>query len=116
LAAHYYGSKRLRPYFERDLATTALNLAELAASLLRSGAIKAPEVDGMLQPLRPMVVEPGPRVVREAALFKVSMQATGLNCSPVDAWGYATARSLGVPFLTGDEAFRKVPHVEFVKE
>ena len=39
----------------------------------------------------------------------------GLNISYVDAVGYQVARERKIKFLTGDEAFRDLPDVEFVK-
>lgn len=117
LLAHYNGSTRFRPYFaEHDLATTSLNLVEFAYALMRAGIGDEREIVSLLAPLRTLVVEPEPAVVQSAASMKASMAKRGLSCSYVDAWGYSTARSLRVPFLTGDAAFRDVPHVEFVKE
>ncbi|MGQ0535255.1 MAG: hypothetical protein ACT4PT_04205 [Methanobacteriota archaeon] len=37
------------------------------------------------------------------------------HTSFVGAWGYATARCLELPFRTGDDCFRGVPGVKFVK-
>lgn len=117
LWAFYNGSRPYRALFEgREMATTSINLVEFAAALLRAKAAREAELPVLLAPLRPMVHEPRPSVVEAAASFKAGMAAARRSCSHVDAWGYATARSLGVPFLTGDEAFRRVPHVEFVKE
>jgi predicted nucleic acid-binding protein len=117
LWAFYKGSRAYRPYFERhELATTAINLVEFSATLLRSGDAREQDLRSLLAPLRPMVVEPAPHVVEAAAAFKANMAAARKNCSHVDAWGYATARSLSVPFLTGDREFKAIPAVEFVKE
>ena len=117
LWALYNGSARYRPYFERkDLVTTSMNLVEFAATLLRAGRIEERELKVILSPLRGLVIEPASEVVEAAASFKASMAKARRNCSHIDAWGYATARSLAVPFLTGDEAFRSLPGVEFVKE
>lgn len=44
------------------------------------------------------------------------MRAKGLTCSYIDAAGYAHARRLGLPFLTGDPAFEGIEGVEFLRE
>lgn len=114
--AYAQDAKRYRPYFEdHKLVTTSLNLLEFAHGLLRGAAMQPAQVEALLAPLRPLTVEPDRSVVVPAAEFKRAMLRSGAHCSYVDAWGYATARWLGMPFLTGDEDFRKVPHVEFVK-
>lgn len=118
LAAHYKDSRRYRPYFDDvDLAISSFNLLEFGAFLLKHGAAKDRNgLADLLEPLWTLLVEPGPEVATEAAVFRRDMQKAGKDCSYVDAWGYATARSIEVPFLTGDEHFRGVPYVEFVKE
>lgn len=108
------GSRAYKPYFAAGkLATTALNLVEFAYGLRRRRLAR--ELDALLPPLFDLVVEPERGVVAEAARFKAERLEAGAKCSFVDAWGYATARSLAVPFLTGDEAFRGVPGVKFLK-
>jgi predicted nucleic acid-binding protein len=108
------GARAYRRYFLRSsVATTALNVVEFAFGLLRRG--QAAKLGELLPPFLDLVVEPGRAVVEEAARFKRDRLLAGANCSYVDAWGYATSRSLGVPFLTGDEDFRGVPGVRFVK-
>lgn len=117
LLAHYKGAPGYKGYFaEREVVTTSLNLVEFAATLLRSETVTEAELPSLLSPLYGATVEPALTVILEAAAMKASMVKRGLNCSYVDAWGYCTARSLRIPFLTGDSAFRDVPHVEFVKE
>lgn len=115
LFAHVEDKASYRAYFdEHRAATTAMNLVELGYGLLRRGW--PPEgVGRALDTLASVVVEPPTHVAMEAARFRRSMVQAGADCSYVDAWGYATAQWLGVPFLTGDDDFRKVPGVEFVK-
>lgn len=107
-------SKAYRPYFrDATLATTSLDLLEFAYGLHKRG--RASKIDAVLPPFLDIVVEPRPQVAAEAAAFKHARISAGGKCSYVDAWGYATARSLDVPFLTGDEDFRGIPGVKFVK-
>ena len=96
-----------------DYVTTALNACEYAHKILMRGQGEA--LDLALPPILDHVVQPGPEVPLAAAQFKRDRLKAGAECSYVDAWGYATARSLGLQFLTGDEDFRGVPGVKFVK-
>ena len=108
------GAKSYKGLFvDGGIVTTALNLVEFAYGMHRRGFSE--NLGDLLPPLLDVVVEPGRQVVAEAAQFKIDRLAAGARCSFVDAWGYATARSLGLPFLTGDEDFRGVPGVKFVK-
>lgn len=100
---------------ENDIVTTHLNLVELGRAVaLRHGTVA---VASALRPLAPHCVEPGngAAIAATAAVFRFERNAAGGNLSTVDAWGYAMARDLDVPFLTGDEDFRGVPGVKFVK-
>lgn len=115
LLAHVNGSPEyIRLLSGGDYVTTALNACEYAHKILARGQGDALEL--ALPPILNKVVEPGPEVALAAAQFKLDRLLAGAHCSYVDAWGYATARSLGLPFLTGDEDFRGVPGVKFVKE
>lgn len=108
------GARAYKPHLvEGEVATTALNVVEFAYGIHRRGL--AARLDELLPPLLDLVVEPERSVVADAAIFKAERLAAGARCTFVDAWGYATARSLKLPFLTGDEDFRGVPGVKFVK-
>ena len=108
------GATAYRPHMaDGEVVTTALNALEFAYGLHRRGHGR--RLDDLLPPILDLVVEPGDEIPSKAALFKVERLAAGARCSYVDAWGYATARSMGLPFLTGDEDFRGVPGVKFVK-
>lgn len=102
-----------RSFVGGNVGTTALNLVEFAYGLVRRGHDE--RLDELLDPFLELVVEPDPEVVARAARFKEARREAGARCSFVDAWGYATAQWLGVPFLTGDEDFRGVPGVRFLK-
>lgn len=114
LVAHLKDAPPYRPYFdEADLAITSMHLVEVGYWLIKED--REAEMNDALGALHPLVVDPPARVAHEAARFRRSMVRSGADCSYVDAWGYATAQWLGIPFLTGDDDFRKVPGVEFVK-
>ncbi len=115
LLAHVDGSPEyIRLLSGGDYVTTALNACEYAHKILARGQADALAL--AMPPVMAKVVEPGQEVPLAAAQFKMDRLRAGAGCSYVDAWGYATARSLGLPFLTGDDDFRGVPGVKFVKE
>jgi len=45
----------------------------------------------------------------------MALKARRPKLSYADTIGYTTARRLGARFLTGDEAFRRLPDVEFCR-
>ena len=51
----------------------------------------------------------------QAAVFREAQRRRSRLLSYVDALGYVLARRLSVRFLTGDDAFRGLPGVLFVK-
>jgi uncharacterized protein len=112
LVAHWEGRPAYRSLANEEPVTTALNLLELGQVMLRR---RAPHVTEVLAAWQPRVVEPDPSIPLEAARFRLERQEAGADCSTVDVWGYATARHLGIPFLTGDRGFRGVPGVKFLK-
>lgn len=114
LVAFLEGNERYGRIFRRkSLSTTALNVLEVYATLLRRvGASEARELCSALLPLAVSV--PG-EVALAAGEFRHRMRSMRKNCSYIDAWGYSAALDLGIPFLTGDPAFRGVEHVEFVR-
>jgi len=114
LFASLEGARNYRkPLLENTPVTTALNVVELAYGMYRRGQAK--RLLEILPVFEAMIVEPDRTVVAEAARFKHERLEAGARCSFVDAWGYSTARKLGLVFLTGDEDFRGVPGVRFLK-
>lgn len=112
--AHLEGNERyIRIFRRKEVATSALNLLEVYATLLRR--LDQVESREFTASIVPMVVTVPSEVAFAAAEFRQSMRAQKRDCSYIDAWGYAAAQDLGVPFLTGDPAFRHVEGVEFVR-
>jgi len=103
----------VRIFRQKKVVTTALNVLEVYATLLRR--------------LGPQVATPNARacaalvvqVPSEAAFtageFKQKMRAERKDCSYIDAWGYGASRTLGLEFLTGDPTFKGVEGVRFVR-
>jgi predicted nucleic acid-binding protein len=114
LVAYLEGNPRYSRIFSRRvLCTSALNLLELYATLLRR--IDAQEARSLSVPFLPLVIDVPAEVALNAAEFRQSMRSNKRDCSYIDAWGYAAAAELGVPFLTGDPSFKSLENVEFVR-
>jgi predicted nucleic acid-binding protein len=114
LVAFLEGNDRyVRIFRSKTLATTALNVLEVYATLLKRVEVEvAKEVcSGLL----PLTVSVPAEVALLAGDFRHQMRSRKRDCSYIDAWGYAAARRLGVRFLTGDPSFRGIDHVEFVR-
>jgi len=114
LVAFLEGNERYVRIFRRKLlATTALNVLELYATLLRR--LDTAEAREKCAAFLPLAVPVPAEIALTAGDFRHRMRSMKKDCSYVDAWGYAAARHLGIPFLTGDPAFRGIAHVEFVR-
>jgi len=59
--------------------------------------------------------EPSDEDLFKAAVFREAQRRRRRLLSYVDALGYVLARRLSLRFLTGDDAFRGLPNVLFVK-
>jgi len=109
------GSPAYRPYADEELVTTEFNLLELAYALTRDyGRVKALEVLALVRAFIE-IVETRDEDYVEAAELRARLRREGRRLSLIDALGYAVARRLGIPFLTGDREFRGLDGVVFVK-
>lgn len=95
------------------VGTTAMNVVEVYYALLRR--ISPADAQSHARSMLPIVLEVPHEAALRAGEFRAEMIGRKRNCSHVDAWGYASAAALHRRFLTGDEAFRGLPNVEFVK-
>lgn len=106
------GNENYKEYFAGvESITTIMNLYELYYTLLRENLKLVAE--DFFERFLPICVELEPKLVKEAALFR--LQNKKLDLSYVDALGYIVAKRHNALFLTGDDAFEKLPNVEFVK-
>ncbi len=53
--------------------------------------------------------------VKEAMKMRLRLKAGKTHLSYADALGYQLSKKLGMEFLTGDDAFKHLANVEFVK-
>ena len=93
------------------IVTTILNLIELHYALLR--IVGKEEADKHFDRLLQFVIEISGEVIKEANEFKLLNKKRKL--SYVDCIGYITARKMNIKFLTGDNQFKGLDSVEFVK-
>ena len=85
------------------------NLVELYLALLRNHG--ETEAQRQFRRFQSILVDPEDAWLFEAMALKVRRP----KLSYADAIGYTAARQTGARFLTGDEAFRRLPDVEFCR-
>jgi predicted nucleic acid-binding protein len=104
-----------RRFADSIIITTQFNLIELYYSVLGDVGEKAAKTVYMR--FKNCVVPVSDDVIFRAMKFRLSKkQDRKCNLSYVDAIAYQCARSLGIPFVTGDKEFEGIAGVEFVKE
>lgn len=98
--------------FERNLAiaTTKLNLMEFYYTLLRIGTDNP---DSYYERLLKFVVDISDDSIKKAMKFKLLHKSKEL--SYVDAIGYAVAAEKKAVFVTGDQQFKDMENVEYIK-
>lgn len=93
------------------IITTKLNLMELYYGILVFKGSK--EADICYDKFIEFVVEIDNETIKEAMKFRAINKGKGL--SYVDCIGYITALKHNAKFLTGDEQFRDMKNVQFIK-
>lgn len=106
------GGKNYEQYKRNiGILCTKLNLMELHYAMLRDyGKENAEEA---YQNFLPFAIDMSDDTIKKATSLKLMLRKREL--SYVDCIGYVLARKNGFPFLTGDEQFRDLEGVEFVK-
>ncbi len=103
---------RFISYFtENEGVTTLYNAMEVYYSILKEGGIN--EGKKALEMLNSIIIYPDLSYVEEAMKFRLENKEKKLSYA--DCLGYTVAKRLKIKFLTGDEGFRNLPNVEFVK-
>lgn len=98
-------------YLKSKVVTSKLNLFELYYTIKRDFG-EAPAIQNVKNYYK-FVRDFSLAILINAARFKLTNRS--LNLSLVDCIGYSIAKSMGIKFLTGDEKFKNMPNVEFVK-
>lgn len=98
-------------YINKNAIITKLNIFEVFYNIMRDfGKDKAKKA---VDQYYPSVIEFGRSVIEEAAEFRLLHKKR--DVSMTDCIGYIIAKKMGIKFLTGDEQFKDLPNVEFVK-
>lgn len=103
------GNPNYLPYVDAHIITTIFNLAELNYNLKKEKNKKV--ADEYIEKYKHYSVDVSLEDVKEAMDLKIKHK----NLSIPDAIGYTIARKHNVKFLTGDEGFKNMDDVEFVK-
>lgn len=103
------GNPNYKPYLESRILITIFNLAELNYNLKKEKDKKI--ADEYTDKYSKFVVEVSIDDVKIAADFKTINR----DLSIPDAIGYIVAKRLGVKFLTGDNDFKDMENVEFMR-
>ncbi len=104
------GNPNYEPYKNSLVITSIFNIAELNHALKKER--KYDEADNLTDVYAQFLVDVPPEDVKEAMSFRQQHK----ELSTPDAIGYILAKKHHVKFLTGDEDFRNLPNVEFVKK
>ncbi|MBN2459147.1 PIN domain-containing protein [Candidatus Woesearchaeota archaeon] len=106
------GNKNYEQYGKNiNAITTKMNLLELHYLALKEKGERI--ADAYFEFFRGMAVEISDDTIKKASLFRNSNRKK--KFSYIDCIGYVMARSRGIKFLTGDNAFKGMEGVEFVK-
>src|SRR3989344_3484404 len=89
------------------VVTTLVNLYELYYILIRESYYN--EAEYFFNRFLASCVVIQPEMIKESAKFKLTHQKIGFSYA--DCLGYCIAQKLGIPFLTGDDGFKKMPNV-----
>ena len=105
------GSKEYEDYLDSTIITTKLNLLELHYILLKERGLAV--ADAAYDFFCEHTVDVSDNAIRESSKFRYKNKDK--NFSYIDCIGYIIARMRGILFLTGDNAFKGMEGVEFVK-
>ena len=100
-------------YFKQRNITIRLNLMELYYKSLRDFGKEL--ADKFYSMFLTFVVDFNDDAIKEAMEFRLKMRKDGKDFSYTDAIGYIVAKKNKVKFLTGDNEFKGLPNVKFVK-
>lgn len=103
------GNPKYEKYKEVQAVTTIFNLAELNYGLKKEKSKKV--ADKYTDKYKDFLVEVSLDIIKEAMDLKMIKKRLSIP----DVVGYIIAKKIGIKFLTGDEDFRNMENVEFVK-
>lgn len=104
------GNIKYLKYQNSSVITTIFNIAELNYNLKKE--MPKQLADSITEKYHNCVVEVLLEDIKSAMGFKLKNKGLSIP----DCIGYIVAKRLGIKFLTGDEGFRNLENVEFVKK
>ena len=109
------GNKNYKPYMKAEIITTKLNLIEFYNSLLVD--FNEEVADRKFEVYVDNCVLVMDEDIKNGVKFRMQMRNKNKLYKPsfVDCIGYVIALRFAVKFLTGDNAFKDLDNVEFVK-
>lgn len=109
----FFGNENYLKYLDSEVVTTRLNLMEIYYHLLRDYGEQIAEkyYDEMLG----YSIEFTDKDIKEAMKFRLKTKKKDVSLSYAGALGYTIAKRMGIRILTGDNAFKDVLNVEYVK-
>ncbi len=105
------GNENYNEYKPAGMIFTKMNLFEVYYALLRK--LGQQEADSFLYSYSFYITDYDETVIAEAAQLKLLYKSR--NISMADAIGYIVAKRWNVRFLTGDQQFKDLENVEYVK-
>jgi hypothetical protein len=105
------GGENYKGFVDAIIITTIFNLMELHYGLLKDHTKEI--ANHYFNYFRKFVILVDDETIKQANEFRYKYKKLGL--SYIDCVGYTFARSRNIKFLTGDNAFKGMEGVEFVK-
>lgn len=105
------GNRRYQPILDEPFTVSEITLAEFFGIELRDNGVG--KADQWINRLRPSSQPVNLEVLLKAVQFR--RQNRTQNFSFFDAVGYQQAIHYNGTFVTGDSAFKDLPHVKFIK-
>ena len=104
-------NKSYGEYKEEEIITSILNVGELYYALQKASDEKT--ADDWYEKLKHSAIIIDVEIIKNAMKFRI--QNKEKKFSFIDCVGYTLAKERNLRFLTGDEGFRSMDNVEFVK-
>jgi len=109
------GNENYKGYTKSKVIITKINLIECYNSWISEmGEEKA---DYYFSFFKPCCIEILDKDIKDGVKFRIHLKSKNkkINPSYIDCIGYVISLRLNIKFLTGDNAFKDLPNVEFVK-
>ena len=104
-------NKNYDEYKDEEIITSVLNVGELYYSLLKKNEEAA---ENWYEKLKHSAILVDIEILKGAMKFR--FENKNKKFSVIDCVGYIIAKEKGLRFLTGDEGFKYIDNVEFVKK